>query len=772
MSIQPQNLFSALATLNIQTTTPVNYTQLAKQLNFTPVKTYKGKASTIPLKQGSQKFKESVYQEVIRRAQQKKDERDREIEAQRKIDESKKAEQPKVRKAPKLKRRIVEQELLQKNFISVKFEYENNETEEDLYNAIVTEKEKLVESGKNPAFVNLAWKSNEDNKFVWRSMPIEFTNSLEKFAQEYNALVTGKDIKGESIGSDPLPESEYTTDYNIFKLTGVSYIVKGKSDDILFKSKMIESKEGYCSYLSLLECGFDSKTVGVKPNELRDFIKLVEVVKKNNLPIAIIANSFSLYQDYNKLKERGGETEIKVKTKKRNFDYPCTPLRPDDIYPVILSEPEEGVATKHYIIYDEVNQHCDYIIGNPTLLPDLFVTESYKVIKDNKIISTARKLNINSKNESKCPVEFIFFDYETVIDFNASNCFKSYSLSILSLNGNQLNELERLDKESRMKKVMSEEDTNKREQALQQIADIRKSQCITFLGFDCGVKFIEWFLEYSKNRQLVFIGFNNTNFDNFLMLEDFLLYKENNSNCEITISDIFYNGSQLLNFKIAGRHVFFDIRKHLVGSLKKNCEAFKIESCAKKECDHNYIQELHEKGELINYITTNDALKEYNEYDVLATAVLYKRYEQALDAIEATKSYSSKLYSIKTIGSLIYKVFDDNKKKLGFSLPKLEFEQYTDLQKSKIAGRVELFNGVQKVEERLASTDVCSLYPFVMSVLNCYYPCGDKLIAVDSYKGDDEIGFYYCDIDQSNLREQNLPFPSKEKELRDVRILA
>ena len=377
MSIQPQNLFSALATLNIQTTTPVNYTQLAKQLNYTPVKTYKGKASTIPLKQGSQKFKESVYQEVIRRAQQKKDERDREIEAQRKIDESKKAEQPKVKKAPKLKRRIVEQELLQKNFISIKFEYENNEDEEDLYNAIVTEKEGLVATGKNGAFVNLAWKSNDDNKFVWRSMPIEFTNTLEKFTEEYNALVTGE-IKGKSIGSDPLPESEYTPDYNIFKLTGVSYKVNGKSDDILFKSKMIESKEGYCSYLSLLECGFDSKTVGVKPNELRDFIKLVEVVKKNNLPITIIANSFSLYHDYNKLKERGGETEITVKTKKRDFEYPCTPLRPDDIYPVILSEPEEGVATKHYIIYDEVNQHCDYIIGKPTLLPDLFVTESYK----------------------------------------------------------------------------------------------------------------------------------------------------------------------------------------------------------------------------------------------------------------------------------------------------------------------------------------------------------------------------------------------------------
>ena len=78
------------------------------------------------------------------------------------------------------------------------------------------------------------------------------------------------------------------------------------------------------------------------------------------------------------------------------------------------------------------------------------------------------------------------------------------------------------------------------------------------------------------------------------------------------------------------------------------------------------------------------------------------------------------------------------------------------LQKCKIAGRVELFNGVQKVEERLVSTDVCSLYPYVMSVAPVYYPCG-KLITTDEYIGDDVLGFYYCDIDQSNLKAINLP---------------
>ena len=137
--------------------------------------------------------------------------------------------------------------------------------------------------------------------------------------------------------------------------------------------------------------------------------------------------------------------------------------------------------------------------------------------------------------------------------------------------------------------------------------------------------------------------------------------------------------------------------------------------------------------------------------------MLFCKYRRALQSVESTRVYADDLHNIKTVGSLIYKVFEDSKRKKGFELPKLSFEQYKDLQKSKIAGRVELFNGVQKVNERLVSTDVCSLYPYVMSVLNCYYPCGDKLIDVNKYQGDDVIGFYYCDIDQSNLKGMNLP---------------
>jgi hypothetical protein len=277
---------------------------------------------------------------------------------------------------------------------------------------------------------------------------------------------------------------------------------------------------------------------------------------------------------------------------------------------------------------------------------------------------------------------------------------------------------------------------------------------MTFLGYDCSKKFIEWVLKNQINTAFVFIGFNNANFDNFILLDSLLRYEDGYK--EFSVSDIFYNGSQLLNFYMCGRHNTFDIHKHLMGSLKNNCESFKINCCAKKSFDHNKSQQLYLDGGLIEWITDNEELKEYNEYDVLATAVLFCKYRRALGQIEATKKYSSQLHNIKTIGSLIYKVFEDSKTNKKFDLPKINYKQYKDLQKCKIAGRVELFNGVQKVEERLASTDVCSLYPYVMSVAPVYYPCG-KVVDTDKYMGADVIGFYYCDIDQRNLKGLNLP---------------
>ncbi len=716
-------LKTAISTLKLpkQEGKQIKFIELANSMNYKPKKMMKGKETKTNLKEGSTKYKEAVYNEVLRRFNEKK------------------AKVPIVKKsstatAPtQITKKLVDS-LLSKNFTKFLYKYDGIDNIEDFRKIIKSE----IDKQGGSSYIAIAFKAKDDNKLIWRSiLPTYFEND-EMFQNELESILLGTNAKEGMQGSDPISKDDYDPVYDMFSIsTTSSFLAKGKSDKMLFKVKGIESKKGLCVYESLKECGVDCYKYGKKPMELMDISKLCSMIKDNKLKIAVVANGFTINKKPLEIINQSSPVMISVEGKKRDTLYKSGRISRDDLDYVFICG---DANADHFIIYDELNEHADYC-KSLELIDDMYISICGRIIKDSKILFTPKELNTNNGINKKIPVEYVFFDYETIIDFNNSSCMSPYSLSILVLEPYDLEALEKADKED-----------NKID-----VANIRKRCCKTFLGYDCNEKFVEWLLEYQLDKMLVFIGFNNTNFDNFIMLEGMLKYKEKNVEADFNVSDIFYNGSQLLNFRVSGRHTTFDIRKHLVGSLKKNCKSFKIKCCAKKDFNHDYAQELHDDGKLIDYITGNEELREYNEYDVLATAVLYKRYMNALLAIPSTEKYAKDLYQIKTIGSLIYKVFTDNKKKKGFELPKLDYQLYNDLQKSKIAGRVEMFNGVQKVQERLVSTDVCSLYPFVMSVLDCYYPTGKEIIEVDEYKGDDVIGFYYCDIDQSCLKEKNLP---------------
>lgn len=697
----------------------IKFIELANALNYKPKKMMKGKETKTSLKEGSIKYREAVYNEIVKRFNEKKT----------KIPIVK----PSEKTIPKQMKKTLVDSLLSKNYQKFIYTYEGINNIEDYRKAIKSESDALGGS----SFISIPFKSKYDNKIAWRSVNPYYLKDETAFEKELENILLGTNAK-EGQGSDPLSSDDYEPMYDVFSISVVSsFKANGKSDKMLFKVKGIDSKKGLCVYESLKLCGVDCDKLKLNPKSLMNMSYLCEVIKNNKLNIAVVANGFTINMKPLDIINQSGSTTIKVEGKKRDLFFECGLITRDVIDYVFICG---DLNSKHFIVYDEINEHADYC-NKLELEDNLFISYCGKVIKDETILFTPKELNTNNKINKPTPIEYVFFDYETVIDFNNSSCMTPYSLSILVLDAYGLTTLEQMDKEDN--KIG--------------ISELRNKYCKTFLGYDCNVKFIEWLMEYQHNKMLVFIGFNNTNFDNFILLEGLLKYKEINLLADYNVSDIFYNGSQLLNFRISGRHTTFDIRKHLVGSLRKNCDSFKIKCCAKKEFNHDYAQELFDDGKLIEYINDNNELKEYNEYDVLATAVLYKRYMSALDAIPATKKYASDLYQIKTIGSLIYKVFIDNKKKKGFELPKLTYELYNDLQKSKIAGRVEMFNGVQKIQERLVSTDVCSLYPFVMSVLDCYYPCGNEIVEVNEYKGDDELGFYYCDIDQSNLKSMNLP---------------
>jgi hypothetical protein len=736
MSINSDALKVALKGLNIPFGKQIRFENVAKALNYVPKKMVKGKETKQALKVGGQKYKEAVYNEVIRRRKEK----------QGKIKKTTESS-TEVKNPISLKGKKLVESLMNKKFTKWNFNYSGIDNEEDFYNAIKNEVDGL---GGGTSYIMIYFRRKDDGEITeGRAMRSDNIYDFADFEDELAGMFSGM-VKSGSTGSDPINKEEYEIDYSTFSI-GVEDIgsTNGSSEDMVFYVKGIQSKKNLCVYESLLACGYDSNKYGVKPESLRDITKLTSLILKEKLPIAVIGNGFLINKKSADIIARN-PIKKEIKEKKRITNNVCGKLDMDDVEIVYITGSYED---NYFIVYDEVNNHADICVGKPKLMDNIYLGYGGRIIKEDRILFTCREININNKSTTKTPVEYVFFDYETIIDFNSSSCMRPYSLSILTLTPFQLTELERIDEEY---------GRTKDEKLKDQIKDIRNTNCKTFLGYDCNNEMLKWFAEYQLDKMLIFVGFNNTNFDNFILLEGFLNFIKENPTYDYRVSDVFFNGNQLLNFRINGRHNMFDIRKHLMGSLKKNCKDFKIECCAKKEFNHNYAQELFDDDKLIEYITGNDELKEYNEYDVLATAVLYKRYMNALEAIPATQKYAKDIYQTKTIGSLIYKVFSDNKSKKQFDLPKLDFETYNNLQKSKIAGRVEMFNGVQKVQERLVSTDVCSLYPYVMSVLNCYYPCGE-MVETAEYKGDDVIGFYYCDIDQSCLKDKNLPNIYAEK---------
>lgn len=729
------------------------YAKVATDLGITPMKrTRTGNITNRPIKVGTQSWKDAIEREVIRRYEASPQFRTSQL-SQAIANQARNIQTQattKQRIAPMLRQikqkglqrpRITNIKVIDQHGFYIKYfvEVAGVNSLEQLYPVLTKEIDRLG----GISFITLIFISNTTGRPRGLSINANYLDTLDDFLARVDELV-----KGEVVGSDPFDLEEYELVLNAFHI-GRTTIAQafGKSKSIVFECEEIESKENYCGYECLKALGHTY--TGKKKAVLRSVKEMSSYIQTNNLPYNILCNSFLINRPFKEIVESGNKERISIEKKKDRKELRiCSRILQTDYTPVYLYK-YEGEA-KGTIIYDEIEGHFDLLkTKEPKLKKDVFLSLACEVIMNERILFVPKQANINTFRKSTGLFKYLIFDYETIIDFTKSSCMMPYSLSVLELEESEIELLEQADLD--------------KDEA--QVKAIRKSNCKTFLGYDCNNQFIRWFLEKQKNTTYCFVGFNNANFDNFLLLDGLLRFNQFEEQADFQVGNVFYNGSQLLNFYINGRHSCFDIKKHLVGSLSANCKSFKINCCAKKSFDHSLAQSLHQDDALMDFITNNDELREYNEYDVLATAVLFQKYRKALADIPSTEKYSRDLKSTITIGSLIYKVFndhissmrkDDGKGGQKRMFGKLKYEYYRDLQKCKIAGRVELFNGVQQILERMGSTDVCSLYPFVMAVLNVYYPCGE-IIDVEDYRGDDVIGFYYCDIDQSNLREQNLP---------------
>jgi hypothetical protein len=304
------------------------------------------------------------------------------------------------------------------------------------------------------------------------------------------------------------------------------------------------------------------------------------------------------------------------------------------------------------------------------------------------------------------------------------------------------------------------------------------NRCYNYIDFDSSNIFIKWILDNQENHIFKFVSFNGANFDNIILLRALLEYRQNNKNKkdDIHVANIQYNNNQLLNFELNGRHSCYDLRRHLIGSLKSNCQSFKVPNkYSKLEFDHNLTQHTYNnfinesqsieegRNNFINHMRNQDNLQEYNNNDVLSLSILFCKYYKCMSNIPGMEFLKENFTSYQTIGKIIATKFKKHTADKHYNLPKLDITQYEDMQKYKIAGRCEMFNGKQNINDNVCSLDICSMYPYVMTILNCYYPSGEIKKANKYYKSSEKLGFWYCDIDQSALKRHNLPNIYAEK---------
>lgn len=108
------------------------------------------------------------------------------------------------------------------------------------------------------------------------------------------------------------------------------------------------------------------------------------------------------------------------------------------------------------------------------------------------------------------------------------------------------------------------------------------------------------------------------------------------------MTNVSFNGNQILGMTLNGQYGFFDLCKHLNTSLKSACASFKVSSqIAKTELNHVIMQRLFDQlGEekyvqMLKNSPETGAFKKYILNDVASLSALYFIYEFTFLKIKA-----------------------------------------------------------------------------------------------------------------------------------------
>jgi len=265
-------------------------------------------------------------------------------------------------------------------------------------------------------------------------------------------------------------------------------------------------------------------------------------------------------------------------------------------------------------------------------------------------------------------------------------------------------------------------------------------------NIDIGSKFVKTLIQLSPNEHQIkyLIGYNNSRFDNFVLLKDSL-------NEGAYISNVRFNGNSVTSMSIKGFRVR-DLCRILNSSLKKACEGFKC-NVMKGELDHDEIQSVYMNSAIYGaetfkeYLVQNkDKIEEYVLKDCISLSELFVRARKEFSML--TDTY---IEDHMTLAGMSYHIFKSYLPFEHCAIPILDRTQDTFIRKAMYGGRAQIFH-VKEVKQILACIDCVSLYPFIM--LNREYPIGNYNYTNKYVKG--KIGVYNVIIHSQPLLPSGL----------------
>lgn len=602
------------------------------------------------------------------------------------------------------------------------------------------------------------------------------------FVESINALM-GNDG---DVGSDVVNNQNEVIDFSKFDISTTQRRELNGNGMTIYKSMGIDGgKKGLC----VVKCLKEILDADYLKEDVADIENLKQVCRDKHIDLLLGTIHFN-----GSVFKEDPAKKLKLPSKEHPKRKICLyPMNKDMVEPLYMIKHENPVGT---ILIDYENSHADVIKGNVEYNNVYFGGDKLFIVSDDltdyeeikkynmRTIVTENMHLLRGGNTEPCldenmvqvmnaPVDydgiivsghgtadnelvavmevegichkFVMIDYETVCDFSDESV-----LIPISLQYHIMGELpDSID-----------------------VKNMKYRHVNIAYGRDCTKAIVDIITrKKSRNTKYTFVTYNGSRFDHYILYREMLRLMPD------CVGSEFFVKNELLSFKINDIHDVFDLYKHLHLSLKDACDGFKI-NAQKGTIDFYDIQEKYddmEKSQFEEYLRNDVNFNRYAKMDVICLAQLFERYVKILSGMGEGMfgQYSKDLSKNLTYGGMMKKVFASHVADKGIKLPTIKDEKlFKDIKKSSTGGRVQLFCGSDKIDERIASLDMSGCYTYCMAVMQDAWYGSGKIIECEKYEDmpPDKIGFFYCtNVNQSKAKVKIIPKKGKNENIWDTK---